>query len=106
MALMEIATGVARLPVSIANVYFVGEPGSWTLVDAGTPDRAKQIKAAAESRFGPGAKPTAIILTHGHFDHAGSARDLAGMWNVPVYAHPLEFPFLKGRSAYPPKDPT
>ncbi|MDQ6704804.1 MAG: MBL fold metallo-hydrolase [Acidobacteriota bacterium] len=98
---------MARLPVSIANVYFIGEPGSsWTLVDAGTPDRANQIKAAAEARFGPGTKPTAIVLTHGHFDHAGSARELAEIWNVPVYAHPLEFPFLKGQSAYPPKDPT
>lgn len=107
MALMEIAPGVAHLRVNIANVYFVGEPGSsWTLVDAGIPKRAKDIKAAAEARFGPGTKPQAIILTHGHFDHAGSAGDLAAMWNVPIYAHPLEMPYLTGRSAYPPKDPT
>ncbi len=107
MALMEIANGVARLPISIANVYFVGARGSsWALVDSGVPNRAEHIKAAAEARFGPGTKPEAIVLTHGHFDHAGSARDLAGMWNVPVFAHRLEFPFLTGRSEYPPKDPT
>jgi len=45
-------------------------------------------------------------LTHGHFDHAGSALALARGWDVPIYAHLLEMPYLTGRSDYPPKDPT
>jgi len=48
----------------------------------------------------------AIVLTHGHFDHAGSALDLARHWEVPIYAHRLEFPYLTARSSYPPSDPT
>jgi glyoxylase-like metal-dependent hydrolase (beta-lactamase superfamily II) len=28
------------------------------------------------------------------------------MWDVPVYAHELELPFLRGRQAYPEPDPT
>ncbi len=105
--LQEIAKGVAALPVSIANVYFVGEPGEpWVLIDAGVPDRADDIRAAAAERYGENAKPQAIILTHGHFDHAGSARALAEEWDVPVYAHHLEMPFITGRSRYPPPDPT
>jgi glyoxylase-like metal-dependent hydrolase (beta-lactamase superfamily II) len=28
------------------------------------------------------------------------------LWDVPVYAHRLELPFLTGLSAYPPPDPT
>ncbi|MGI8990729.1 MAG: MBL fold metallo-hydrolase [Bryobacteraceae bacterium] len=59
-----------------------------------------------EQRFGTGAKPTGIVLTHGHFDHAGSARDLAEIWDVPIFAHALEMPYLAGGSAYPAKDPT
>lgn len=47
-----------------------------------------------------------IFLTHGHMDHAGSALDLANIWDVPVIAHPLELPYLTGRSKYPPLDPT
>jgi glyoxylase-like metal-dependent hydrolase (beta-lactamase superfamily II) len=31
---------------------------------------------------------------------------LANEWDVPVYAHTLELPYLTGRSAYPPPDPT
>lgn len=103
----EIAPDVACLPVTITNVYFVGARGQpWALVDTGTPGSASKIQAAAEARYGAGARPQAIILTHGHFDHSGAARSLAETWDVPVYAHPLEVPFLSGRSPYPPSDPT
>lgn len=103
----RIAPDVGWLPVSFVNVYFVGRPGSpWVLVDTGLPGRANQISEAAEARFGAGARPGAIILTHGHFDHAGSAEELAERWDVPIYAHRLELPYLTGQSAYPPPDPT
>jgi glyoxylase-like metal-dependent hydrolase (beta-lactamase superfamily II) len=107
VALKEVAPGVFCLPVSIANVYLVGLPGGpWSLVDTGTPGHAHQILEAAESLFGPGARPEAILLTHGHMDHSGSALDLANLWDVSVFAHPLEMPYLTGRSKYPPPDPT
>jgi glyoxylase-like metal-dependent hydrolase (beta-lactamase superfamily II) len=104
---IEIADGVAHLPVSIANVYFVGSPGGpWVLIDSSLPGNARKIREAAEMRFGPGARPEAILLTHGHYDHVGSALDLARLWDVPIYAHPLELPYLTGKSIYPPIDPT
>ncbi|MBA3882550.1 MAG: MBL fold metallo-hydrolase [Chthoniobacterales bacterium] len=103
----RIATDVGWLPISFVNVYFLGHPGGpWVLVDAGLPGRALQIRRAAEARFGSESRPEAIILTHGHFDHAGSAWELADYWDVPIYAHPLELPYLTGVSSYPPPDPT
>ena len=103
----ELAPGVAWLTVSIANVYFVGDRGGpWLLVDTGVAWNADKIRTAAEKRFGPGARPAAIVLTHGHTDHAGSAFDLAVAWEVPVYVHRLEMPFLTGNTTYPPTDPT
>ncbi len=102
-----IAPGVAWVATSFVNVYFIGEPGGpWALVDTGLPRFAWKIKAAAEERFGRDSKPEAIFLTHGHFDHSGSAQTLADHWRVPVYAHRLELPYLTGRSGYPPPDPT
>lgn len=58
------------------------------------------------SLFGEDARPAAIFLTHGHFDHVGSLKRLAEEWQVPVYAHYLELPYLTGKSAYPPSDPS
>src|SRR5206468_1210370 len=65
-----------------------------------------RIKAMAKALFGEGSKPEAIILTHGHFDHVGALKTLVEEWNVPVYAHYLELPYLTGKSSYPPADPS
>lgn len=105
-AAREIAADLAFLRVSIANVYFAGNRQGWALIDTGVPGHAADIIQAAQARFGENSRPNAIILTHGHFDHSGNALELARHWNVPVYAHPLEFPYLTGESAYPLKDPT
>ena len=63
------------------------------------------ITKTAEERFGKGSRPAAIILTHGHFDHVGVLEDLVALWDVPVYAHARERPYLDGSAAYPPPDP-
>lgn len=94
--------------LALVNVIYYGAPGDrqWVLIDAGLPGTASLIINAAEQRFGPNARPAAIILTHGHFDHVGALKTLAERWDVPIYAHPLELPYLDGRAAYPPPDPT
>ncbi len=106
-AIERIAPEVGWQPVSFVNAYCVGHPGGpWALIDSGLPGRAEQIFEAAEARFGAGSPPAAIYLTHGHFDHAGSALELAERWDVPIFAHRMELPYLTGRSDYPPPDPT
>ena len=106
LLLDSFAPDVARVPVAFVNVYLVGTPDRWVVVDTGLPGAAGLVRRAAEARFGPGSRPEAIVLTHGHFDHAGSALALAQDWDVPVYAHRLEQPYLTGRSDYAPQDPT
>jgi glyoxylase-like metal-dependent hydrolase (beta-lactamase superfamily II) len=75
-----------------SNVYFVQSDDAWVLVDTMWRGRAELIKSAAEVLFGVGTRPRAIVLTHVHPDHAGSASELAHMWGVTVYVHPDEVP--------------
>lgn len=91
----------------IVNLCFVGNPNKsseWVLVDTGMPESVKHILGAVEERFGKGSKPQAIVLTHGHFDHVGAVVDLVEVWNVPVYAHQSELPYLTGQTDYPEPD--
>jgi glyoxylase-like metal-dependent hydrolase (beta-lactamase superfamily II) len=95
-----VADGVRRLPLLVANAYVLNAPdGRRVLVDCGVRLSAFRIRWILS-----GQRPSAIVLTHGHADHAGGAGPLACAWGVPVYAHPLELPYLTGRADYPPPD--
>ncbi|HXT32634.1 MAG TPA: MBL fold metallo-hydrolase [Vicinamibacterales bacterium] len=101
---VEVGRDVAFMRCAMVNVAAIGNDSRWILIDAGLPGYGPAIRRAAEARFGPVA-PAAIVLTHGHFDHVGSVDDLLSAWDVPVYAHRLEMPYLTGKSPYPPPDP-
>jgi glyoxylase-like metal-dependent hydrolase (beta-lactamase superfamily II) len=101
----DAASDVAGMKIVFVNIFMIGTPERWVLVDAGLPGFAEKIRTFAEARFGAGTKPQAIILTHGHFDHVGALHSILKFWDVPVYAHTLEMPYLTGLSSYPPPDP-
>lgn len=47
-------------------------------------------KQLAEKIRNDNFTPVAVLLTHGHFDHAGAAKTLADEFDVKIYAHEAE----------------
>lgn len=77
-------TGGSNIGISIRE-------GQAIIIDAGLDKDAakKALRAVADA----GAKPAALIITHGHADHFGGAGWLAQQAGIPVYAPPLEAVF-------------
>lgn len=98
---MEIAPDICLLQFKVVNACLIGSADSWALVDTGIHTSADYIIKTAKERFGQDSSPQLILLTHGHFDHIGSVLDLAETWDVPVFAHELEIPYLTGKRVYP-----
>lgn len=69
------------------NSWIINEPGDHAaiIVDPGPDDLAHRsaITAAIAAR---GARPAAILLTHGHPDHAAGASILAQQHNIAIFA--------------------
>lgn len=106
---IEINSDILVLQFTVVTACMVGNPNmdnKWVLVDTGLENSAGFILESSEKRFGKKSRPEAIILTHGHFDHVGSVITLANLWDVPVYIHELELPYITGKKDYPVGDPT
>lgn len=106
----QVNDSIICLSLLLVNVCLIDtshlDKKQWVLIDAGVANSSDKIIKAAEKQFGSSTPPKAIILTHGHFDHIGSIKELCNHWDVQVYAHELELPYLTGQRDYPPPDPT
>ena len=70
------------------------------LLDTGFPGDARRILRVMKAA-GFGVRDVrAILLTHGHIDHAGSAAELKEWTGSPVYAHALEQRHIDGTHSY------
>ena len=61
-------------------------------------DPGASAKQLAEKVKEQGLKPMAILLTHGHFDHATGAGELAQLLHIKIYAQEKEKETLDNRS--------
>ncbi len=74
------------------NCYFIinNETKEMLIVDPG--DSAQML---ADRIRRENLEPKAVLLTHGHFDHAMAAEELAEMFGIKIYAHEAEKDTLK-----------
>lgn len=76
------------------NCYFAihSQTNELLVIDPGA--GAKQL---AQKIRQEGLQPVAVLLTHGHFDHATGAEELAKEFGIPVYAHEAEREVLESQ---------
>ncbi len=105
--MQEVAPGVFILQGMLVNVFLLkGREGECVLVDSGFSFWRAPIERALGELEQRGLKLCAVVVSHGHADHVGTARYFAEKHGVPIYAHRLELPFINGTSSYPPPDAT
>ena len=75
------------------NTYLVTDPatGAAAIVDTGESTELRDQLAALD----PAPDIRAILLTHGHVDHAGALRWLQERWDVPTYLPRAELPLFE-----------
>lgn len=84
----DIAPGIHYVEHARTNVYLVEDDDGVLLVDTGLP-RSKALLLKALSQIGRSVEDLrAVVLTHGHFDHVGTAEHLRTTYSIPVYCHP------------------
>ncbi len=69
------------------NCYFAINPSTSEVLIVDPGARADKLAKIIEDEK---LNPVAILLTHGHFDHAGGAKELATHFGIPIYAHERE----------------
>ena len=85
MAKMQIEHYVVG-PVQ-TNCYFVINRDSYEMLII---DPGASARSLIDRILKNGYHPKAILLTHGHFDHAGGAAEIAREFEIPVLVHEAE----------------
>lgn len=85
--------GITRILGNLSNnIYLVESGDELVVVDPGMPSDIRRLVDRIKSLGRSPKEVTAIVLTHFHVDHAGSARALKQMSSASVYLHADDAP--------------
>jgi glyoxylase-like metal-dependent hydrolase (beta-lactamase superfamily II) len=91
----HVADGTYLVHGSNTNWVILTEGDAVTLVDTGYPgDRERLLASLAQVGSSPEAV-AAVLITHAHNDHLGSAEYLRARYGTPVYLHEAEAPHAR-----------
>lgn len=98
----QIVPGVYLLDgLRMAHVYLLTSDDGTTLIDTGMPGETGRIAAQIEEGGYALSDLRAIVLTHCHADHTGSAAKLARRSGAQVLAHQAEVPYVEQTESLP-----
>jgi glyoxylase-like metal-dependent hydrolase (beta-lactamase superfamily II) len=80
---------------SHTNWVILKDGDALTLVDTGYPGDRERVLASLTEVGGSPESVAAVLLTHAHNDHLGSAEHLRARYGTPVYLHPAEVPHAR-----------
>lgn len=94
-SIVEVGSDVYLVPGSSTNWVIVKDGDDATLIDTGYPrDRERLLASLAAVGVAPGAV-TAVLITHAHNDHMGTAEHLRRTHGTPVLMHRAELPHAR-----------
>ncbi|MCX4235136.1 MBL fold metallo-hydrolase [Streptomyces ortus] len=91
----QVADGVHLVHGSNTNWVILTEGDAVTLVDTGYPGDREKVLASLSAVGGSPEAVTAVLVTHAHNDHLGSAEYLSSTYGTPVYTHEAEVPHAR-----------
>ncbi|OLT45907.1 Zn-dependent hydrolase [Saccharomonospora sp. CUA-673] len=100
MLTTNVADGIHRIEHAHVNWFLVEDDDGVTVVDAGLPTSWDRLRGAMAEVGRPLRDITALLLTHGHFDHLGIAERLRSELDVPVLVHDNDVPLTRHPRRY------
>ena len=87
------AINIYPIPMGFDTIYAVRGEGV-ILIDGGDPQRIERLKEGVERASIKPEDIRLIILTHGHWDHIGSAKDIKAWTGAKIMLHQRDMHFL------------
>ena len=99
----EVGPGIFLLGTQWVNFYLVAADGEFVLVDAGYPRYWPQVERTLAQLGAPVDAIAAVVVTHHHVDHAGTAEQALADARATVFVHEADAPAVGGdRPSHPP----
>ncbi|MFI6348652.1 MBL fold metallo-hydrolase [Streptomyces sp. NPDC050560] len=92
---VEVAAGVHLVYGRKVNWVVLTDGDDVTLVDTGYPGNHEEVIGSLAALGHRPEDVTAVLLTHAHIDHVGSAEYFGARHGVPVLLHELEVPHAR-----------
>jgi glyoxylase-like metal-dependent hydrolase (beta-lactamase superfamily II) len=91
---VKVINGIHRIEIRFVNVYLIIND-TLKLIDAGLPGSGDTIINYIKSIGYDPNSLTGIFITHHHYDHTGSLKELIEKTNAKVYAHTDEKEYIE-----------